>query len=147
MWPLAVRGSVRGQAISEEWMSKRIDLYRGDSIPRSVRQSSVRERGQTFARYFCGNGLIAQFSDGGSSYLLEGRGLLDLVLAHVGYELGKPEQNLADPSPLISFSECVDSAFRSSNRKQSVLEPCEFYEASHFIWRLDTTLEAVEKPK
>lgn len=89
---------------------------------------------------------MAKFPDGGSSCLLEGRELPDLVLAHVGYEKGKPEQKFAYYSPMLSFSECLDSAFRFSNRKRSELEPCEFYEASHFVWQLEVTLDQEKEP-
>lgn len=44
---------------------------------------------------------MAKFADGGSGSLLRGRDLLALVLAHVGYDLGTPEQELHDHSPLI----------------------------------------------
>ena len=47
---------------------------------------------------------MAKFSDGGLSHYLDGRNLLDLVLAHVGYESNIPEQELAYHSPMISFS-------------------------------------------
>jgi hypothetical protein len=127
-------------------MPRQIKLYRGDSIPKSVSQSPKWKRGQTFANHFCGSGLMAKFSHGGSSRLLEGRELPDLVLVHVGYEIGKPEQELAYHSPLLSFSECLDSAFRFSNRKRSELEPCEFYEASHFVWQLEVTLDQEKEP-
>jgi hypothetical protein len=122
-------------------MKKEIKLYRGDSIPKAIRQSSQRQRGQTFARHFCGNGLMAKFSDGGSSRLLQGKDLVDLILSHVGYELGTPEQELADHSPLISFSEAKESAFVFSNRKKVTLKPCDFYEATHFIWQFGAELE------
>jgi len=125
---------------------KQISLYRGDSIPPSTNKTSTRSRGQTFARYFCGNGLIAKFSDGGSSQLLDDMDLLNLVLAHVGYELQTAEQELSDHSPMISFSECFDSAFRFTNRKQKYLEPCDFYDASHFVWKLDVNLDVQLEP-
>ena len=65
-----------------------MNLYRGDSLPAVVYNTSARRRGRTFAEYFCGNGLMAKFADGGRSALLWGRDLLDLVLVHVGYDVG-----------------------------------------------------------
>ena len=127
-------------------MPKRLTLYRGDSIRRDVAQSAARVRGKTFAQYFCGDGLMAKFSVGGSDLLLDGRSLLDLVLAHVGYEVATSEQELADRSPLMSFSECSNAASRFSNRRGSDLEACDFGEASHFIWQFTVTLDAEMSP-
>lgn len=89
---------------------------------------------------------MAKFCNGGSSHLLQGRDLLDLVLSHVGYEIGMPEQDLSYHSPLISFSESQESAFRFSNRKETPLRPCKIYEASHFIWQFEAIVEGEIEP-
>jgi hypothetical protein len=122
-------------------------LYRGDSLPPNVVQAPARARGRTFANHFCGNGLMAKFADGGSSWLLRGRDLLGLTLAHVGYDLGTPEQELHDHSPLISFSVGVETAFRFSDRTQRKdLAPSNLDEASHFMWQLDVELSRPLEP-
>lgn len=128
-------------------MSQSIALYRGDSMPRGAcDHASAAERGRTFANHFCGTGIVAKFADGGSSDLLENRDLLALVLAHVGWEEGTPEERLANHSPLISFSEREDLAFRFANPEGLELEPCEFYEASYFTWCLEVSLDHELKP-
>jgi hypothetical protein len=128
-------------------MSRPIRLYRGDSMPRDEHsRASAAERGRTFANLFCGTGIVAKFADGGSSDLLEKRDVLALVLAHVGWERGTPEEKLMKHSPLISFSEREDVALRFVNPEELELEPCEFYEASYFTWRLELSLEGAGEP-
>jgi hypothetical protein len=84
---------------------------------------------------------MAKFADGGSSRLLHGRDLFDLVVAHVGYERGTPEQDLAYRSPMLSFSEDIDAAFGFAERSQSKeLEPSTIEDATHFVWQLETPL-------
>ena len=82
---------------------------------------------------------MAKFADGGRSALLWGRDLLDLVLVHVGYDVGQPEQELADHSPMISFSADRGAAFHFTDRTQKkALRLCKLDEATHFIWHCDT---------
>jgi hypothetical protein len=128
-------------------LSQAITLYRGDSMPRGeCNSASATDRGRTFANLFCGTGLEAKFGDGGSSDLLENRDLLALVLAHVGWARETPEEKVANHSPLISFSEREDFALGFANRERVQLEPCEFYEASYFTWRLEVSLDALREP-
>lgn len=125
----------------------RVKLYRGDSLPSPVRSASGRARGRTFADLFCGTGLIAKFGDGGSSELLQGKDLLDIVLCHVGYDVGQSEQALADYSPLISFSEDPEKAFDFSERTgKKGLEECVFENATHFVWELNRELPPPLEP-
>jgi hypothetical protein len=70
-------------------------LYRGDSIPKHVQDVVRDDRGRTFADHFCGTGLMAKFADGGSSKLLRGKELIHMILSHVGYERGQPEQEFS----------------------------------------------------
>lgn len=115
-------------------------LYRGDSLPSSVVKASRSSRGRTFAGHFCSNGLMAKFADGGSSDLLGGKDLLQLILEHVGYESGSESERLAYRSPLLSFSSSLDCAFTFCERRQEKrdqLVPCLFEDATHFIWELD----------
>lgn len=119
-----------------------ITLYRGDYGPKDDKR-----RGQTYIKQAVGSGLIAKFSDGGSSELLGGRDLLGQVLAHVGYDLGEPEQLFSYRSPLLSFSDSLESALKFMNRDQEVLEKCEdYYEAAYFVWRLNVTLRDEIEP-
>jgi len=66
-------------------------LFRGDSLPARILSTNGRNRGRTFAEHFCGNGLMAKFSDGGTSRMLKDHDLFDLVISHIGYDLGQPE--------------------------------------------------------
>jgi hypothetical protein len=89
---------------------------------------------------------VAKFADDGSSRILRGRDLLGLVVAHVGYELGTPEQELHDHSPLISFSEVIETAFGFSERtRRRDLITSTIEDATHFVWALDVDqLERLE---
>lgn len=119
-------------------------LYRGDSLPREVAAANSRIRGRTFADHFIGNGLMAKFADGGTSELLLGKSLLQLVLEHVGYESGTPAERLSDHSPFISFSMSEACAFAFSERKEKKrlrLQPCHLDEATHFVWELEIDME------
>lgn len=122
-------------------------LYRGDRFPLPILSTRGRHRGRTFADHFCGNGLMAKFADGGISRLLERKDLVDLVLAHVGYDVGRPEQELADHSPLISFSEDKRTAFGFVDRTHSLdLEECLFDDATHFMWQIEIALPSPRQP-
>ena len=122
-------------------------LYRGDSLPPQVYSASGRNRGRTFADHFCGNGLMVKFGDHGPSTLLQGKDLLDIVLSHVGYDVGQPEQALADHSPLISFSKDQETAFNFSERTgKKDLEECFLEEATHFMWEFEIELPSPSKP-
>lgn len=123
-------------------------LYRGDSLPQETQGVNKHRRGRTFAEYFCGNGLMAKFADGGYSGLIEGKNLFDLVIAHIGYELNQPEQLLSDHSPMLSFSERIDTAvnFCTKRGKSKRYIECPSHEASHFIWELDINLPIEAQP-
>ncbi|MBS0183908.1 MAG: hypothetical protein JSS39_16090 [Nitrospira sp.] len=116
-------------------------LYRGDSIPAGMISIAREDRGHTFANHFCGNGLMAKFADNGSSTLLRGKDLLDMVLSHVGYERGEPEQGFSYRSPFLSFSQYEAAAFSFAERTgRKALEPCPLEDASYFVWELDADL-------
>ncbi|MGE0474960.1 MAG: hypothetical protein AB7P17_15105 [Nitrospirales bacterium] len=118
-------------------------LFRGDSLPDRVLWSGPEDRGRTFVEHFCGTGLMAKFADGGTSALLAGHDLVDLVLKHVGYNAWAPERALAYRSPMLSFSAVRETAFQFSNRrKESDLVPCRLDAATHFVWELDIDLPA-----
>lgn len=124
-----------------------VKLYRGDSLPSPAQSAGGRDRGRTFANLFCGSGLIAKFDDRGSSEILKGGDLLDFVLCHVGYDVGRSEQDFADHSPLIAFSEDPDTAFNFSERTgQKDLEECVFENATHFVWELTIELPPYLEP-
>ena len=127
---------------------KKVVLYRGDSLPKSVTHMQ-NYRGRTFANYFCTNGLMARFADGGSSRLLYGLDALDIVLKHVGYDKNYSEEELAYHSPMISFSEMPGAAFQfaeRTERKRKKLETCDLHDATHFMWRLELELGEPEEP-
>jgi hypothetical protein len=123
-------------------------LYRGDSLPQSVLTVNSRDRGRTFADHFCGAGLMAKFGDQGLNSVLIGKDLLEIVLSHVGYDAGQPEQDLADHSPLISFSEDPETAFTftAPRRDRNDFEECVLDEATHFMWELDIDLPPPSEP-
>lgn len=114
-------------------------LYRGDSLPSQVRSADRKSRGRTFAQYFCGNGLMAKFADGGHSYLVSGKELRQLVEEHIGYVVGAASEELSLHSPLLSFSESRERAFafleRREKKRQNLVE-CNFEDATHFLWDL-----------
>lgn len=119
---------------------KNVILFRGDSIPHAGGASHKDHRGRTFAEHFCGNGLMAKHADLGNPRDLEGRGLVDLVLEHVGVDRGEEETYRTDHSPLLSFSTDRDTAIRFANRKAKDLETCLFEDATCFLWRFEPTL-------
>ncbi|MDD5267078.1 MAG: hypothetical protein PHO08_08110 [Methylococcales bacterium] len=123
-------------------------LYRGDSLPKETRGVNKLRRGKTFAELFPANGLIAKFADGGHSSLIEGKNLIDLVIEHIGYELNQPEQLLSDHSPMLSFSEKIETAFRFCTKRSKKIKyvECPSKEASHFIWKLDVDLPIESEP-
>lgn len=116
-------------------------LYRGDALPSAVLGVDIR-RGQTFAEHFLRIGLMARFADGGTSNVLAGKDLIDLTLMHVGCNAGH--------SPLISFSECLDTAssfsFSSARARKGDFISCDFEIATHFIWLLDIELPIPVQP-
>lgn len=116
-------------------MSLPINLFRGDSIPIST---STSKKGQTLVNYFISTGLIAKFSDGGTSNLLENKSLPELVASHIGYETNSPEQDLSFRSPFISFSESIQIAETFATSRIKIKQPtsCTIDQASHFIWEL-----------
>lgn len=126
-------------------MSRVITLYRGDSIPECA-ESDDRSRARSFADHFCSDGLRAKFADGCSSELLHGRDLLDVIVAHVGYECKTEEQKLAHRSPLMSFSENLDVALRFCNPGNKRLVRCKFRDAKHFVWALEIDLKDEIQP-
>jgi hypothetical protein len=122
-------------------------FYRGDSIPNQVQGVARNERGRTFADHFCGNGLMAKFADGGSSRLLHGKDLLDMILSHVGYEHDQPEKLFSYRSPFLSFTQDSGAAFGFAKRTgKKDLEECLLEDASHFVWELDIDLPNEVEP-
>lgn len=113
------------------------DLYRGDSLPGIFRDiRDPHHKGRTFADHFITEGVVAKFVDGGRPAMLDST-LRYLVAAHIGYAPESPEQAIARHSPLISFSSDVESALRFMDRTgRKVFQPCELWEASHFVWKL-----------
>lgn len=105
------------------------------------------DRGRTFADHFCGNGLMAKFADGGTSTLLQGKRLLDMILSHVGYERGQPEQAFSYHSPFLSFTRDLEAALNFSERtRKKELEECPLEDASYFVWELDIDLPDEVEP-
>lgn len=124
-------------------------LYRGDSLPSVVISAERKVRGRTFARYFCGNGLMAKFCDGGFHSLVRGKSTRQIVEEHIGYVTGQPSEKLALHSPMLSFSSSRERAFvflERSEKKRLKLVECRFEEASHFLWELDVELPAPSMP-
>jgi hypothetical protein len=119
-----------------------ISLYRGDSVPQAILAEEPRLRRVALAEHFLGTGLMAKHALGGSSHHLAGRDLVDLVLAHVGFEPGTSEQDLSEHSPMISFSQDPHTALAFALRGEDLrVEPCGFEEASHFMWVLEAPIE------
>lgn len=112
-------------------------LYRGDSIPDSVRaQADPVHRGRSFAEHYYREGLLAKSADGGLSSDL-GQTLPYLVAAHIGCKPGTREERMSKHSPMISFSTRLDDALHYRNSDQTrTFEPCFIEQASHFIWQL-----------
>lgn len=104
-------------------------LYRGDSIfPGGPIEEPMRD--------CCLNGLRARLSDGGTSELLRRFPQpVDRVLAHVGWESGSPEEQLARRSPLVSFTTSHDVAdfFMRQKRQDLELESVSLHEARFFL--------------
>lgn len=118
-------------------------LYRGDSIPNSMRShSDPLHRGKTFAEFYLSEGLMAKSADGAIGKHLE----MDtdyLINTHVGYKQGthnepSEEEWISKHSPFISFSEDKQSAMYFADRtKKKNLASCQFEEAEHFLWKLE----------
>ncbi len=122
-------------------------LFRGDSLAQRGLSETGQGRGRTFIEHALANGLMARFADLGRSYDLEGRDDIDLVLAHVGADPDQPEAQLADHSPMISFSTASETAFVYANQEDRHLERCQPDDATHFVWRFEPGLEAVPSPR
>jgi hypothetical protein len=116
-------------------------LFRGDSLDQRGLSVCGPHRGRTFVQHAISDGLIARFADGGRSHYTTGTDEVDLVLAHVGYDRGHPEADLAYHSPLISFATEESTAWRFANRSGKALQPCRPEEATHFLWRFEPDLE------
>lgn len=121
----------------------KISLFRGDSVPQSVRTTERARRPETFARYFVGCGLMAKAADGGNPNVFKRcLHLSELIVAHVGYETGSAEQAFAKKSWFMSFTEESALAFAFADRTlKKSLQPCPLEDASHFVWRLDAPLD------
>ncbi len=91
-----------------------------------------------FAEHYIADGLIAKHADGGRSAEILNRPLAYLVSAHTGYDRNTDEEWLSRHSPFISFSTDVEAAWHFMDRtERRDLVPCELWEASHFMWRLE----------
>jgi len=124
--------------------AKRTILFRGDSIPANPKKS---EKGCTFCEYYLGNGLLAKFADGGGSNILQGRDELDMVLAHIGYEKGTPDEKFSFHSPMLAFTSSEDVAVTFMDRTgKKHFEECGFENATHFIWKLEFDLPDTKTP-
>lgn len=124
-------------------------LYRGDSIPSQVLSANRKDRGKTFAKHFCGTGLMAKFGDNGFHSLVQGKSMRQIVEEHIGYVTGHPSEKLSLHSPMLSFSSCRDRAFKfleRSEKKRLRLVECGFEDATHFLWELDVELQAPSEP-
>ena len=124
-------------------------LYRGDSIPRPVLSADRKVRGKTFAKHFCGTGLMAKFGDGGLHSLVRGKSMRQIAEEHIGYVAGQPSEKLALHSPMLSFSSSQERAFEfleRSEKKRLRLEECPFEDATHFLWELEVGLPAPVQP-
>lgn len=122
-------------------------LYRGDSLPSHALKADRRDRGRTFADHFCGTGLVAKFADNGTSTLLRGKQLLDMILSHVGYERHTPEESFSYRSPFLSFTSKIDEAFNFAERtRKKKLVKCPLEDASYFIWELAIDLPNEAEP-
>jgi hypothetical protein len=126
--------------------TKKVTLYRGDSVPTVSGKVPEFHRGRTYAELFLGNGVMAKFGDCGRSVDLKGREFVDLIIEHVGYDYGEEETRRAFHSPLISFSKSRDAAIGFANRRMRDLEPCSIEDASHFLWRFEPELREWEEP-
>lgn len=118
-------------------------LYRGDSLPPQVLSVDRKVRGRTFAEYFCGNGLMAKFADGGFSGLVRGKGTRQIAEEHIGYVASEISERVALHSPMLSFSASRDRAFaylERNKKRQLRLVECQFEDATHFLWELDIDL-------
>lgn len=117
-------------------------LYRGDSVPKTVRsQSDPLHRGRTFAELYLSEGLMAKSADGAIGKHLA----LDtdyLIHTHIGYKQGtsddpSTEEWISKHSPFISFSTEKDSAMYFVDRtKKKNLESCAFENGEYFLWQL-----------
>lgn len=124
-------------------------LYRGDSLPSQVLSADRKVRGKTFAKHFCGSGLMAKFGDGGFHSLVRKKSMRQIVEEHIGYVTGQPSEKLALHSPMLSFSSCRGRAFEFLERRKKKrlrLVQCSFEAATHFCWELDVGLPAPSKP-
>lgn len=118
-------------------------LFRGDSIPASIRShSDPLHRGRTFAELYLSEGLMAKSADGALVKHLE----MDsdyLIHAHIGYQQGtiddpSLEEWISKHSPFISFSTERSSAMYFVDRtKKKNLESCSFEQAEYFLWELN----------
>lgn len=122
-------------------------LYRGDSLPVDLGRSPSLSRGRTFANYFCSNGLMAKFADGGHSDVLRNKSLAELIASHVGYLNNTAEQAFSFRSPFISFTTDKELAFNYSDRHRRIekLEPCTLDSATYFLWQFDVNLEEMSE--
>lgn len=117
-------------------------LYRGDSVPSSIRnQKDPLHRGRTFAEKYLSEGLMAKSADGALVKHLE-LNTDFLISTHIGYKQGtldEPslEEWISKHSPFISFSSKVESAMHFVDRThKKPLEKCEFKDAKYFLWEL-----------
>lgn len=97
-------------------------------------------RGRTFVQHALSDGLAARFADFGKLNDLARHEQVDLLLAHVGYDRGEPEADLAYHSPMISFSTNEMTAMGFANRPGKTLCACSPAQATHFIWKFTPAL-------
>lgn len=118
-------------------------LYRGDSVPTSIRShTDPLHRGRTFAEFYLSEGLMAKSADGALGKHLE-RDTDYLIHTHVGYKQGthdepSEEEWISKHSPFISFSSEKSSAMYFADRtKKKKLGSCAFEDADYFLWTLE----------
>jgi len=104
-------------------------LYRGDR----------NREGRDFVTYGLRMGLRARFSDGGSSRMLDKPGgIVEYVLAHVGWNPGSDEEIFSRYSPAISFSSSLKIAKNYMVGGETLsYERCPFRESEVVLYSLE----------
>lgn len=108
---------------------RKLVLYRGDR----------NREGRDFVTYGLLMGLRARFSDGGSSRMLDKPGgIVEYVLAHVGWNPGSDEEIFSKHSPVLSFSSSLEIAKSYMvGGKKSSCERCHVRDSDVLLYRLE----------
>lgn len=90
-------------------------------------------------------GLFARYGDGGSSALLRRPGgIVEYVLAHVGWKDGTEEARFARNSPMISFTADPHVAHRYMVSLRDIeVDPCPLRQSEFLLFTLDVDWEAL----